>query len=136
MQIFGFFLQNLSFDGSEIRLFNVLFEILADLTVFVHELKPYLFSEHIAADVSFALVDKESFLVVCAVIPTNNYLIFKPENKLLQPIDLEPDINLSLRHKKDFLDFLEFCENYFVLLYETWLQVGEDFHHKLSVVLV
>ena len=43
---------------------------------------------------------------------------------------------MSFRHKDDFLDFLKFSENDFVLFYKTRLQVGEDLHHELSVVLV
>lgn len=83
MQVFGFFLQNLIFDAVQIRSLNDRLEILTNLTIFVHEVQPDLFSEHVATDVCFALVDEEGFLVVRAVIATNNNLVCKSENEFL-----------------------------------------------------
>ena len=136
MQVFRFFLQNLIFDAIEIRFLDIQPEVITNLTIFVHELKPDLFSEHVATNISSALVDEEGFLVKRAIVSTNNNLICKPKYKFLQSVYLETDVNLSFGHEDDFLDFFKFSENYFVLFYLTRLQAGEDFHHEFSVVLV
>ena len=121
---------------SLIILLDVLDEELTDLSVVLHKRLPNTFSEHVAADVGFTLVDKECFLVVCAVICSNNSFIGKLNHEFGATVDFKANVNITFLDKDNFLNLFKFSEHDSLLGDEDWFDILKDLHDELSVVLV
>lgn len=111
-------------------------EIITDVSIVIHEVLPRLLSQHVAADVGFALVDKYGLLVECAVVSPNDNFILKLHYELLASVYFEADVHSTLLYKDNFLNFIEFLEHDSLSFNEYWLELCEDVHDKISIILI
>lgn len=114
----------------------MLFEIVADFSIVIHEVLPGFLSKHVAAYIRLGLVNKDSLFVDRTIIGSNNNFIIKLHNHFLSPIDFEADLHSTLLNEKNFLDLLKLFEHDLARTYKYRFQLGKNIHNKVSIVLV
>ena len=80
---------------------DVICEEFTDLSVVAHQTLPRSFSDHVTANVSFALVNKASFLVKCTVECSNDGFIGKLNHEFGFSIDFKANVHISFQDEDD-----------------------------------
>ena len=119
-----------------VDLSTVLDDDSCDFWEIVHDGVPVGFSDAVTAAVCLTLVNKHCSHIVTTIVCSNHYAIFIPNDVLFLLVDFITNVNPAVRNKDYLAHFLKLFKQNMALLFHSWLEISQDFHHEFSVLLV
>ena len=128
--------QNLALDIINIIFVDDLLQNRCNIAIFIQEISPISFPQEVASTFSFALINKESPFIKCAVIYAYYTAVFKSKHILSDSVYVKSYIQLTACNKYYLFYFFKLLMNNCSCIFSSWFQLLQNEHYEVSKILV